>query len=488
MDIVKITSNPEVLHQIDKLKARIQQPQHAISDIVDDAGNQYVDLVMEGGGMLGIALVGYTWALEQMGIRFLGVGGTSAGSINALLLAALDEPAKPKSLKVLEELGSQNFYDFVDGGNDVRHLIELALGSDQSFKILRMAWYFVKVKTRLCSNYGLNKGDAFLEWISGLLDDAGIRTLADLDERLAMTPAGLRRSDNTPFVNNIVPKGGLVIVTADVTTETRVEFPRMASLYWRDPQTVSPSYFARASMSIPFFFEPFRVQNVPKDKNAKEDWDRHAGYDVEEDPTAIIPDTAMFVDGGIMSNFPIDAFHQTNRVPSRPTFGVKLEYDERYHGPKDLPIPAAGHLKNLLPLAKTIFNSARHTLDYEFIKKHPDYQHLVQYIPCTYKDSKTGKSCSYNWIDFNMSEEHKAGLFIQGAQKAIEFIDNFSGPVSNEGKPVDNKNPKAFESKWSYYKVLRQQLMGVSNFNMQKVTPNKKSEYDLHEQDEYQTS
>ena len=28
-----------------------------------------------------------TWALERMGLRFLGVGGTSAGSINALLLA-----------------------------------------------------------------------------------------------------------------------------------------------------------------------------------------------------------------------------------------------------------------------------------------------------------------------------------------------------------------------------------------------------------------
>ena len=37
---------------------------------------------MEGGGVLGIALTGYTYILEQAGIRFLGVGGTSAGSIN----------------------------------------------------------------------------------------------------------------------------------------------------------------------------------------------------------------------------------------------------------------------------------------------------------------------------------------------------------------------------------------------------------------------
>jgi predicted acylesterase/phospholipase RssA len=39
--------------------------------------------------------------LEQAGIRFLGIGGTSAGSINALLLAALGQPADRKSDKLL---------------------------------------------------------------------------------------------------------------------------------------------------------------------------------------------------------------------------------------------------------------------------------------------------------------------------------------------------------------------------------------------------
>ena len=35
------------------------------SDIVDEFGNQYVDLVQEGGGVLGIALLGYTYVLEE---------------------------------------------------------------------------------------------------------------------------------------------------------------------------------------------------------------------------------------------------------------------------------------------------------------------------------------------------------------------------------------------------------------------------------------
>ena len=62
------------------------------SDTIDENGHQYVDLVMEGGGVLGLALVGYIYILEQAGIRFIGIAGTSAGSIAALLLSAIDVP------------------------------------------------------------------------------------------------------------------------------------------------------------------------------------------------------------------------------------------------------------------------------------------------------------------------------------------------------------------------------------------------------------
>src|SRR5215210_6412017 len=90
------------------------------SDVVDDEGNQYVDLVMEGGGVLGVALVGYTYVLEEMGIRFLRVGGTSAGSINAVLVAGLGTPQERKSEKIIKELANVDFWNFVDGGAAAR--------------------------------------------------------------------------------------------------------------------------------------------------------------------------------------------------------------------------------------------------------------------------------------------------------------------------------------------------------------------------------
>lgn len=446
MDIQKLISDSELTDTLAQIRAQIQLPENAISDIVDAEGNQYVDLVMEGGGMLGIALVGYSWALEEMGIRFFGLGGTSAGSINALLLAALDEPSKPKSPQLLNELANKNFYDFVDGGKDTRELIELALGGEKKFKGLRMALKAMKVKRQLCTQYGLNKGDAFLNWLHGLLSGAGIETLEDLETRLSIIPNGLKvRGEDQPISADKCPGGKLVIVAADVTTETRVEFPKMARLYWEDPSEVSPAMFARASMSIPFFFEPFRVGNIPGNNLARKNWADLAGIRTSDDPSNRIPVTAMFVDGGIMSNFPIGAFHDTSKVPRMPTFGVKLEYDQRCKLPENFPVFGRGDLKDLGPLAGSIFNSSRHTLDFEFIKRNPDYRHLVQFIPCTYKEN--GNIKSYKWLDFNMSDEHKEGLFKQGARKAIEFVQGFSSEYLG------------FTSKWEYYKDKRARLI-----------------------------
>ena len=90
------TSDPQVVRLLEALERRwADKP--PVSDISDGDGRQYVDLVMQGGGTLGIALVGYAYALERVGIRFKSIGGTSAGAITATLLAALADPAQAKS-------------------------------------------------------------------------------------------------------------------------------------------------------------------------------------------------------------------------------------------------------------------------------------------------------------------------------------------------------------------------------------------------------
>jgi NTE family protein len=392
MKVKDFTDNPEVSKSINRLKDHWTKKRKEVSDILDSKGNQYVDLVMEGGGVLGIALVGYTYALESVGIRFLGLGGTSAGAINTLLIAALDKPDRKKSGKCLQALSALNMMDFVDGDSDARDFVEHMVRKSGMFK---MIWKGMQVIDILNEDLGLNPGDALEKWLEGLLEKAGVMTLADLDAR--MDPPDLHTRDGKPLSKK---KAGshIALVSAEISTETKVVFPRMADLFWRRPRTVNPAKFVRASMSIPYFFHPFRVGNIPQSNTAAKKWDQKAGY------TGGLPNAAIFVDGGIMSNFPIDIFHGSG-VPLAPTFGAKLGVDRT----------KPGDIRNPLGLLGAVFDSARHCADYDFLMRNKDYRKLVAFIP-------TG---DHNWLDFFLKDEAKVDLFARGVRAAADFLIKF---------------------------------------------------------------
>ena len=394
MRIEDFTQANEVQELLGRLRRTCEGKQ--FSDVIDDQDNQYVDLVMEGGGVLGVALVGYTYVLEEVGIRFLRVGGTSAGSINAVLVAGLGTPQERKSEKIVKELANVDFWSFVDGSRAARAFVQ-TLVRHPSF--LGLGFRGLWVLRNVFKQLGLNPGEAFYSWLSGLLDGDGVRTTRDLNERMAQLPPGLRTREGEELgLERADPH--LRLVAADISTQTKVEFPLMAPLYWEDWEKVNPARYVRASMSIPGFFYPLRVPNVPQGPEAHQSWSDLASYD--EDP----PATATFVDGGIMSNFPIDLFHAPEKVPASPTFGAKLGPDERRSAEIDSP----------QRLGAAVFSSASHTLDYDFIKRNPDYRMLVAYID-------TGQ---HGWLDFDMGDEAKVDLFIRGARKAAEFLTTFN--------------------------------------------------------------
>src|ERR1044071_6636874 len=105
-----------------------------VSDTLDGEGNQYVNLVQKGGGVLGIALVGYTYILEEMGIRFLRMAGTSAGAINTALMAVIGNKEDPKSTRVLDIICQLNFFNLVGGHPIVRWIIKNFI-TNQDFTI-----------------------------------------------------------------------------------------------------------------------------------------------------------------------------------------------------------------------------------------------------------------------------------------------------------------------------------------------------------------
>lgn len=394
MKATDFTQNPAVMQIIaDLWKDQVEKK--AFSDVIDANNNQYVELVQEGGGVLGVALVGYTYVLEQMGLRFFSLAGTSAGSINSLLLASFGDISQPKSEKIIQILANKNLYEFVDGDKDVKDFVNALV---EKAKVLKLAWKGMQVIDNLTQDLGLNPGDDFTNWLSGILKQNGIETTRDLYERFGKIPAGLTiRQGVNRDIQGLSPR--FAVISADLTTETKVEFPRMRSLYWKNPDEINPALFVRASMSVPYFFTPLTISGIPQGLEAVKNWVELAKY------TGPVPETIHLVDGGIMSNFPIDIFHKVNSVPRLPTFGARLGVDRNEPNKVSSPLNLFG----------AMFNSLRHLHDYDFILKNPDYEMLVQHILIG----------EHNWLNFAMSDHDKIDLFRRGAAAAGDFLRKF---------------------------------------------------------------
>src|SRR5690606_859118 len=139
------------------------------SDVEDANGNQYVDLVQEGGGVLGIGLVGYTYVLENAGIRFFSLAGTSAGAINTMMLAALGQIHDAKSEFILQILGKKNLFDLVDGESSIKRLIQKFIRKEKG-RTAALIWNALKIKRIVQQKLGVNPGKDFTDWITYELD------------------------------------------------------------------------------------------------------------------------------------------------------------------------------------------------------------------------------------------------------------------------------------------------------------------------------
>lgn len=240
------------------------------------------DLVLEGGGVKGIGLVGAVTTLAAAGYVFPRVGGTSAGAIVAALVAAYQTAHVPLS-QIETDMKELDYTKFMDS-----NALEKALGPLGQASALLM-------KQGVYSTGYLN------HWLHGKLDPIGIHTFADLkidgDDASSLTP---------------VQRYRLVVHVTDVTRQRLVRLPWDVPRY-RLPEGHDAPFEAQvaaidaypvvdavqASMSIPFFFQPFR-QDTPEG-------------------------ACTWVDGGLLQDYPVTVFDRTDGQPPRwPTFGVKL--------------------------------------------------------------------------------------------------------------------------------------------------------------------
>jgi len=237
------------------------------------------DLVLEGGGVRGIALAGAVLTLDEAGYVFKRVAGTSAGAVAAAIIAALERAGRPLA-------AARPYLDSLDYSRFVAR------------RGVRAAFGVLGDLEHLVFQLGVYDGRYLVEWLGHVLDDIGVTSFGDLalDDPGADANLGVHQ------------RYSLVVHTSDISRGKCVRLPWDYGEYGLDPAKQRIVDAVRASMSIPFFFEPVQFR-APR-----------AGTGGSGSRTKV-----TWVDGSLLANFPVDVFDRSDGAPARwPTIGIKL--------------------------------------------------------------------------------------------------------------------------------------------------------------------
>jgi NTE family protein len=252
------------------------------------------DVVFEGGGVLGTAFLGAVRFCSEIGIRWHGIAGTSAGAITGSLLAA-DLP-----IDHLEQIiGHLDFMSFL-----TKKTSRLIFNGDPSDDLEHPILLLTNLS--MTGELGQYSAEPFKAWIDEVLRWAGKQSFGEMwdrskvasDRQFKVVVSDVTRGEMKVLPDDLEPTRP---TNARPGESTGNNYQAPIPLEYRPPLTPKQRGFSvaeavRLSMSIPFFFEPGTLEN------------------------------SQIVDGGILSNFPLWLFDDDtpNRAPAWPTFGFRL--------------------------------------------------------------------------------------------------------------------------------------------------------------------
>jgi NTE family protein len=159
--------------------------------------------------------------------------------------------------------------------------------------------------------------------------------------------------------------------------------------YGLDPDQQLVADSVRASMSIPVFYEPVRLK----------------GREADGKQT-----NSYVVDGGMLSNFPVDVFDRTDGQPPRwPTFGIKLSARPSSMQQQKFQIGGTFDLVKALVGTMTGFYDQMHIDD-----------------ECVLKRTMFVDTTGIKSTDFNLDEDKQETLFESGVEAARAFVKSWS--------------------------------------------------------------
>lgn len=319
------------------------------------------DLVLSGGGVKGIALVGAAAALVDAGYAPQRISGTSAGALVGAVLAAAVQRGRVNADELRTLAMEIDYRQFLDPG-----LIE-------RIPVVGPAW-------GVLSGDGIYRGDALREWVAARLAEYDVSTFADLAISNPALPPEQRYR--------------LVVTVADVTLGQLIRLPwDYERVYGLDPDEQSVADAVRASTAIPFFYRPATLTSA-------------------EDRTSTL------VDGGLLSNFPIDSLDRTDGKPPRwPTFGVTLLPDLPADNDQVIPGLRPLHFVGPPTLLEQVVTTILVGRDQAYLN-HPWVSARTIRVNTT----------DVGVLDFDLSAREKAALFDDGFIAARDFLTTWDWP------------------------------------------------------------
>jgi len=318
------------------------------------------DLVLEGGGVKGIALVGAVSQLTEAGYHLARVAGSSAGAVVGALVAAGMPPERMAA--VMRGLDYRRLRD--KGALDRVPLVGGALSV-------------------LLEN-GIYEGDYLREWLGNELAAMGVETFADLRYDDADADSSLPADHHYR----------LVVTVTDVTLGQLLRLPwDYRRAFGRDPDTQRVADAVRASVSTPYLYEPVLLSDLGSGR------------------------VSTLLDGGVLSNFPVDTFDRRDGRPPRwPTFGVKLVSDPaggaRIFPPRWLPQPKPVRLLEALITTLVVGHDQTRLAD-----------------PCVQRRLVRVDTGTVSFADFGLSTTAREELYRSGRRAAAAFLAGWDWPA-----------------------------------------------------------
>lgn len=268
-----------------------------------DATPKRADLVLEGGGVKGIALIGAAVALAEDGYRFERVAGSSAGALVGAIMVAMQQRNEPMS-RVDDIMRTLDYTKMLD-----------RRGPGKAFRW----WPAIANGFGIVLNQGMYHGKYLEDWTRGVLNDLGVRTFGDLafpDPGSALDPEQSYR---------------LVVTASDLSRQRLMYLPWDLQEYGLDPDDYSVARAVRASAAIPFMFEPVTLKGR---------------YGV-----------STLADGSLLRSYPIEIFDRDDGEPERwPTIGIRLSSPSNE---QELAKPITGPISMILSLVYTTVDSTQ---------------------------------------------------------------------------------------------------------------------------------